>query len=137
MKVVFLKYMIVYSAVIFAGIALIKTGQNVQVMEREIKAYNQKIEQEKEAIKTLRAEWAYLNTPARLENLAQKAFGMQAAQIQSLDGDVDLIPNETQASIIFKIPRQKPKRAQLHNAALPLNHNAFEQNAILGAGGIP
>lgn len=137
MKAMFLKYVVVYGAVIFTGIALINTGQKVQVMERQIKVYDQKIEQEKEAIKTLKAEWAYLNTPARLENLAKKAFDMHAAQIKSLDGDVDLIPNETPASIIYKIPKKKPNRERLHDAALPLNHNAFEQHAVLGTGGAP
>ncbi len=117
MKATFLSYLVVYGAVAFMGVALINTGQKVQMMEREIKVYDRKIEQKKEAIKTLKAEWAYLNTPARLENLAEKAFGMHAPEIKVLDGDMDAIPNETHASIIFKIPKQKPRPALLQDAA--------------------
>jgi len=116
MKTTFLSYLMVYGAVVFMGIALINTGQKVQMMEREIRTYDRKIEKEKEAIKTLKAEWAYLNTPARLENLAEKAFGMHAPEIKALDGDVDSIPSETHASIIFKIPKQKPKPSLLQDA---------------------
>lgn len=134
MKITLLKYCFVFGAVLMTGIALINTGQRVQMMERQISANDRKIEAEKEAIRTLKAEWAYLNTPARLENLAVNAFGLHAPLINTLDTKAHIIPDETTESIIFKLPRQKP---HFQNAALGHESGKHVHNATVTVGGAP
>lgn len=55
---------------VFCGTVLFHTSQSVQEGQGKIAALKQKTVTEEEALKILRAEWSYLNQPARLEKLA-------------------------------------------------------------------
>ena len=75
------RYCAVFVLVILTGGLLMQVSQAVQKTERDIRHYDRKIAREQENIRVLRAEWAYLNNPARLEYL--------------VSGDMDLSPVET------------------------------------------
>ncbi len=59
------------------GVLLFWTSQAVQVKEEELSRLKEGAGQEKEAMRVLGAEWAYLNRPQRLEKLAKEQLGME------------------------------------------------------------
>lgn len=59
--------------VVVTGVMLFAVSQKVQQTEREITAQKQQLSLEKESLRVLQAEWAYLNRPDRLENLSDAA----------------------------------------------------------------
>ncbi|MAF68937.1 MAG: hypothetical protein CMH25_06290 [Micavibrio sp.] len=59
--------------VVVTGVMLFVVSQKVQQTERDISAQKQQLSLEKESLRVLQAEWAYLNRPDRLENLSEAA----------------------------------------------------------------
>ena len=111
MKGFILKHIIVFILVILSGALLMDVAQRVQKVEREIKGYEREIVREEESIRTLKAEWAYLNDPARLEALAIGGLGLTSPDDLKLVSDMyDNVP-ENSKSYVF-IP--KPSRSPLH-----------------------
>ncbi|HYD29609.1 MAG TPA: hypothetical protein VEB64_01940 [Azospirillaceae bacterium] len=55
-----------------AGVVLFKTSYEVQALHDQLSALDREIVQEQESIKVLKAEWAYLNDPQRIEMLAHQ-----------------------------------------------------------------
>lgn len=50
------------------------TSNRVQQAEKKMNSLQDKIEQEKENLRVLHAEWTYLNNPERLEKVAKQYF---------------------------------------------------------------
>ena len=63
------------AAVVF-GLFVIK--HRVQSLEEKLTTLNAEIISDQNAIQVLEAEWAYLNQPARLEELSRRLLGMDA-----------------------------------------------------------
>lgn len=76
------------------GALLLRVSQNVQIAEQKLAELNTSIENEKNSIRLLNAEWAYLNNPERLEKLSAEYL--------------DLMP--PQPSVIATVPDQIPAR---------------------------
>lgn len=77
---------------VVSGAVLFRTSQNVRSAEEKLAALDRQIEAEQERITVLRAEWAHLNTPYRLEVLAQDALGLQGRAASSVVLYDDVIP---------------------------------------------
>ena len=79
---------------ISAGIGLFVLKYDVKSMEEELARINKQTLGNLEAIHVLKAEWSYLNQPARLEDLGRRLLSLepidteQAASI----GDIPLRP---------------------------------------------
>ena len=77
-----------------AGAALYGIAYEVERMESEFAALELEIAEQRSAIHGLKAEWAYLARPARIEELSQRYLpgmhGLSAGQI----GAIDSIPFE-------------------------------------------
>jgi len=70
------------------GVGLFLVKHEVKDQERRLTALNAEIRANQESVHVLRAEWAYLNDPARLRALAERHLGMhpvQPTQMASLD----------------------------------------------------
>ena len=74
-----------------AGVALFQVSYDVSALEDRLTTLNRNIVADQEALHVLRAEWSFLNQPARLEELSQRYLDLQplnGAQI----GDVAMLP---------------------------------------------
>jgi cell division protein FtsL len=70
------------------GVGLFSVKHEVKDQELRLSHLNQDIQREQEAIHVLKAEWSYLNDPARLRALSEKHLGMQPVapgQVATLD----------------------------------------------------
>jgi cell division protein FtsL len=72
---------------IIVGVGLFHVKYEVQALEEELARLNAAILKEQQQIHVLRAEWSYLNTPSRLEELAARHLDLgpvETAQIGSV-----------------------------------------------------
>ncbi len=93
MKMAFLKYGSVLIVLILSAAMLMHVSRNVQQLERDVTCYDREIETEKEKIRVLNAEWAYLNNPKRLEVLASGGYDMHMPKTDALVSDPARLPN--------------------------------------------
>ncbi len=75
-----------------AGAALFWVSQQVQQLEREQRLSKSNLEQEREAMRVLIAEWDYLNRPDRLEILVSRHLQMVPPMPDNLIRDANAIP---------------------------------------------
>jgi nitrogen fixation-related uncharacterized protein len=80
--------------------AVLWVGQTVRSYEQRLDHMNQDIASEKERIRVLKAEWARLNTPERLEFL-------RSEQTRSEGAGYD-VSREVSAPIMEVVPVRKP-----------------------------
>ena len=64
------------AAIVVAAIGLFHVKYEVQHLEEELNLEHRSILQRQEAIHILKAEWSYLNQPARLSALAKRHLGL-------------------------------------------------------------
>ncbi len=93
MRVAFFKYVVVIMLVVLSGAVLMEVSQRVQRAEREISRLDRKIERERERVRILDAEWAYLNDPARLEAMARAGLEMSSPEAGALISNTGAIPD--------------------------------------------
>lgn len=113
---------------VIAGYATIQFKYEVQALERELTQLDTKILRHQEAIHVLKAEWAYLNEPARLERLSRSYLDLspvRGSQIQDLaslpgratgEAEPVLPPSDAPIDGGRAVPARKPERATLTNA---------------------
>ncbi len=101
-------------AALAIGLYLVK--YSVQDVQRNVAVLKRELAQEKESLHLLNAEWAYLNRPDRLRQLA--------------DRHLDLMPLDTR-----QIDRLEslPVAASSHDAAVPFERNPSLQSIAAGA----
>lgn len=75
------------------GTALFLTSEQVQHTEKELSAVLENVSIEKDALRVLNAEWAYLNRPDRLEELSATYLKLTPATAHQLASTVDVLPN--------------------------------------------
>jgi len=63
-----------------AGLHLYQTKHEVALMDRELRGLANKIEEAQEKTQALHAEWAWLNEPERLRQVAQRHLGLDPMQ---------------------------------------------------------
>jgi cell division protein FtsL len=114
-----------------AGYATIQFKYGVQALERDLTALDAQILRHQEAIHVLKAEWAYLNEPARLEKLSRRYLdlspvrGSQIVDLAQLParGAGDAAPvlpsSHAPGGGGGTVPAKKPERATLTKASLP------------------
>ncbi len=78
MKKIRLRTVVIYGLAGLSGALLLHTSQSVQKAEEKLTALQQGVTQEEESIRVLRTEWAYLNSPQRIETLARQYLNLKA-----------------------------------------------------------
>ena len=105
MKLIPLRLLVVYGLAGISGVVLLYTSQSVQKAENRLAAIEASAESEAEAVRVLKAEWAYLNSPARLEELAQEFLHMEPAAPGDMMAQPSLLPEVVQEEdVITEIP---------------------------------
>lgn len=80
-----------FAMALIAGTALFVVKHEVQTLEEELAEITRATLTEQEAIHVLKAEWSYLNEPARLQRLAEKHLDLEALTAWRLV-DLDALP---------------------------------------------
>lgn len=92
MKFTILKYAIVLTLTVVTGSSLMVVSHKVRLAEVEIAHIDREAAQERERIRNLKAEWAYLNDPARLEVLASQYLDLVPPTSTDLLSRFDQVP---------------------------------------------
>ncbi len=111
MRWVFLKYSVSLALVLVSGYALMSTNYGVQELEREVARLDRSIDREAEALRVLKAEWAYLNNPMRLEELAHGYMALVRPESSQLISNVPSFESSL-ADDISEVP--VPARSPLY-----------------------
>jgi hypothetical protein len=99
-KRVIVRYVALFAGVAFCGALLLHTSQTVQRKEAALAALQSDLVRERQSIEVLEAEWAHLNSPYRLEKLAQDYLHMVPPSAQQIMPDPDALPSY-QAEAVF------------------------------------
>ncbi len=93
---------------VLTGFLLFVVSQRVQSIERDIRTVDKLVDNEKESLRVLTAEWYYLNRPDRLEKVildAQESLKM--SKVRPLDGSIFMSENVLDNRVIPH-PQMKP-----------------------------
>lgn len=82
-----IKTLLIFVLAGLSGTLLLYTSQAVQDAQRDLNYKTLELTKEKEALETLRAEWAFLSAPERLQRIAEDDLGM------SLETEASVVPN--------------------------------------------
>lgn len=91
------------AAVVVAALGLFQVKYEVQRLEDDLRLEHRAILDHQEAIHVLKAEWSYLNRPARLADLATRHLGLQLMSIEQVVSIEDL-PRRLEAQPETLIP---------------------------------
>jgi cell division protein FtsL len=97
-----------------------------RALDAEIASLNKKIDEERDAIAVLRAEWSLLNRPERIERLAKKYLKLAPAkplQLVTVDSVSDRDFDRTRLEMAAPAPTPAP-------AAKPAKPSVKEQAAV-------
>lgn len=102
---------------VIAGVAMFMVKYEVQALEDDLRKANRQIRADREQIHVLQAEWAYLNEPGRLRDLAEKHLGLktfepgQVITLAGLPPRRDPAPGagETMVGQDSPLPSRKPQ----------------------------
>lgn len=135
-----------WSLAFLLGAILFHVSQSVQTAENDLKKLNHQVNLELEAIRVLEAEWAYLNSPMRLEDLAQtylKIEDLSADQVVEEVADLPAVelPVIPKAKPVYvahtpsQALKEKPKVAEEEKSSTDLIQNADRQgfNTLLNS----
>ncbi len=111
-----LKYAFVFLLVVLSGAMLMNVTRQVQDIENKIAKADREIEHEREAVRVLHAEWAYLNDPARLDALVSGGLDMDAPSVDGLVSTPDSLPDNHDIDPSFAVPLSEQRDA---SATLP------------------
>lgn len=99
------------------GLFIVK--YEVQALEDKLAAINHDVLDDLDAIHVLKAEWAYLNQPARLEDLGNRLLDMEPMTPDQVI-TIDQIPFRNAPQDTPKPPKVAPKNPRIASEPLPL-----------------
>jgi len=94
--------------VVVTGLYVLKN--RVQDLEDRLVRLNREIIAEQESMHILKAEWAYLNQPARLDDLARRHLGMVPENAKQVIDLADL-PMQGEVTTVAEHPTKPPAKS--------------------------
>jgi hypothetical protein len=106
---------------------LYQTSYKAQEQERELARLNRTIQQERDAIQVLKAEWASLNDPTTLDRLAREHLVLAPTTAQQIAVLTDIPEKQpdTPSQHLTPIPGRKPGAPKPPPAAVPSHEPAI------------
>jgi len=92
MKIMSWRNVLTIALALGLGAALLYTSQRVQTASDSLETIEAQIQQEKERIAVLEAEWEFLNAPQRLEKMAKEYYGVDKPSVSNMIGGMQNIP---------------------------------------------
>lgn len=83
--------------ILIAGATLMQISYQVDQKERELRKLQVQLIAHEDSIRVLKAEWAYLNQPQRLEKLSAKFLTLKPVQVAQLQADLPAVQLATAA----------------------------------------
>ena len=93
----------------FAGVALFHTSYRVQSLKDEKITLERQIAAEQDGIQVLKAEWSFLNDPARLEQLAAAYLSLKPITATQIAGFDALPPRPVTVPASLSAPSVQPQ----------------------------
>ena len=109
-----------------ASAGLYQVKYTVQELEDELAQQSRALRIEQQAIHVLRAEWAYLNRPERLAELADRHLRMRAVSVTQI-ADLDNLP--------MRAARAKTRDQVTRDQVTPATERSAGTRAAIGRGG--
>ena len=78
------------------SLTLFVVKYQVQDIEAELVEYNRALTDDRQAIHVLKAEWSFLNQPARLRPLAERYLDMSVVEPAQVGRAIDFFPEPVQ-----------------------------------------
>ncbi len=85
------------------GFGLFQVKYKVQTLEDDLRRLNAAITAEQEQLHVLSAEWAYLNRPARLQDLSARHLPLRRPTVDQI-GALDSLPDRPEPAIDLSRP---------------------------------
>jgi len=101
-----IRYIVLALFICASGGLLLHTSQLVQHKEAELKSFKSALEREKQMVGVLEAEWAQLNSPARLEDLVRDHLDLQMPDTESIAPEFADLPEARDAFILDEVDNQ-------------------------------
>lgn len=114
MKIFRLSSFLLIGLSVLLGTLLLRTSQSVQQRESNLARIMRAAEQERETIRVLSAEWAYLNSPARLESLTESYLDIAPPVSSQFLENAQAIPEPW----VPVLPSVKPDSEKILQASL-------------------
>ena len=124
-----LRYGIVFALVILSGTLLMDVSHRVQRVERDIRQTDRLIQAEQENIRVLKAEWAYLNDPYRLESLVSHNMELLPPESRHLLSDMTALPEHSGPPSVFVTPDQPMAQDIAYTYMPPRKPNYVQRSA--------
>ena len=106
--------------IVVAAFLLYEVKYEVQSLKSQVAETSHRLEAEKEAMHVVAAEWAYLNRPQRLQQLAAKYLASSEVTVDKV-ADIQAIPFPTQAQASLAFDDVKPA-ARRQGSAVSIDH---------------
>lgn len=106
-KAPIIRYIVLVAFICASGGLLLHTSQLVQHKEAELARFKNALEREKQMVGVLEAEWAQLNSPARLEDLVQDHLDLQMPDTENIAPEFDDLP-EARDAFVFEDVEEQP-----------------------------
>ncbi len=106
-----------FCLIIAASVALYRTSDRVQQLDRQLSGLNDQIAAERESLHVLKAEWVYLANPARIASAAKRHLPLRPTspqQVATLAALQDKLPPQAEpalATVASSAPARAPSPA--------------------------
>ncbi len=115
-----LKTVVIFAVAAVLGTALLQISRHVQEAQIEMAKLEARLAKEQETMRVLQAEWAFLNSPARLEGLAQEYLGLEAPDVARIATSGEALPQQEQSILMHEISAQPASMVLVRPARKPV-----------------
>jgi cell division protein FtsL len=126
MKLIKPRNFLIIGMTALSGTVLLHTSQRVQNAEVKLEHLESSVSREQEKIRLLKAEWASLNRPERLEKMAREFLNLVPPQPETMVDEVSVLPDVPESDENKGLFEQEGAQAGVQTISAPQNKNLNE-----------